>query len=361
MAKTETNVSTLKINRGTYAKVQENLSSITENELIITSDKNVPIPTTNDNGKAVVVNASGEYELGNAGMSQSDADARYLKLSGGTLTGSLSVPSSNGIVWTSSSTGNSYSLLQGDSINTIQVGNNTQTINLSSNYPIMRKSYLLLDTQNTSANPTLSGGEATLSSLKINDTNYAVGGTEVVANPTLAGTEGALTGLQVGDTKYKVNQPHTINTYTTGTLSEADQAKMAEDIAQGFPIQIGQNIYIYWGGTNEKLFVKFTNPPTSNDFSINIANYNNTSHQLSISSTKSNLPINSEIFEYSNTFGALLTKLIIGGQDRVFGAMSTYALTTAPTSANNDGGIRFVVLTAEPSTRYNGYLYIITA
>ena len=67
MAKTETNVSTLKINRGTYAKVQENLSSITENELIITSDKNVPIPTTNDVGKAPIVNASGEYELGNAG------------------------------------------------------------------------------------------------------------------------------------------------------------------------------------------------------------------------------------------------------------------------------------------------------
>ena len=97
MAKTETNVSTLKINRGTYAKVQENLSSITENELIITSDKNVPIPTTNDNGKAVVVNASGEYELGNAGMSQTDADARYLKLAGGDMSGWIKLPSQTGL------------------------------------------------------------------------------------------------------------------------------------------------------------------------------------------------------------------------------------------------------------------------
>lgn len=67
MAKTETDVSTLKINRGTYAKIQENLSSIGENELIITEDKNVPVPSANDAGKAVVVNASGDYELGSAG------------------------------------------------------------------------------------------------------------------------------------------------------------------------------------------------------------------------------------------------------------------------------------------------------
>jgi len=34
----------------------------------------------------------------------------------------------------------------------------------------------VLDSKNTSANPTLSGGETTLSSLKLNGTNYAVGG-----------------------------------------------------------------------------------------------------------------------------------------------------------------------------------------
>ena len=35
--------------------------------------------------------------------------------------------------------------------------------------------------------------------------------------------------------------------------------------------------------------------------------------------------------------------------------------TTAPTSANTDGGIRIVVLTSEPATRYDGYWYIITS
>ena len=34
-------------------------------------------------------------------------------------------------------------------------------------------------------------------------------------------------------------------------------------------------------------------------------------------------------------------------------------LTTAPSSANTDGGIKIVVLTSEPATKYDGYLYII--
>lgn len=39
---------------------------------------------------------------------------------------------------------------------------------------------------------------------------------------------------------------------------------------------------------------------------------------------------------------------------------STFILTTAPSSANASGTLKFVVLSAEPATRYNGYLYIIT-
>lgn len=63
MAKTETQVNNLKINEGTYEKIQENILSIGENELIITDDKNLPIPTTSDNGKVVGINASGEFEF----------------------------------------------------------------------------------------------------------------------------------------------------------------------------------------------------------------------------------------------------------------------------------------------------------
>ncbi len=34
--------------------------------------------------------------------------------------------------------------------------------------------------------------------------------------------------------------------------------------------------------------------------------------------------------------------------------------TTAPSSANNDGTLKIVVLSSEPATKYSGYLYIIT-
>lgn len=36
-------------------------------------------------------------------------------------------------------------------------------------------------------------------------------------------------------------------------------------------------------------------------------------------------------------------------------------LTTAPTEANTDGGVKIVVLSADPATKYAGYLYVITA
>ena len=63
MPKTETNISNLKINRGTYEAIQANLSSIGENELIITTDKVLPIPTSSDSGKVVSVDSNGEYVL----------------------------------------------------------------------------------------------------------------------------------------------------------------------------------------------------------------------------------------------------------------------------------------------------------
>jgi len=79
MSSTTTNVSTLKINRGTYSTINSNLASIGENELIITTDKNVPVPQVADSGKVVKVNASGEYELASA----TDVDTwRAIKVDG---------------------------------------------------------------------------------------------------------------------------------------------------------------------------------------------------------------------------------------------------------------------------------------
>lgn len=63
MSSSSTTVNTLKINRGTYSNIQSNIDSIGENELVLVTDKAVPIPTSADNGKVVSVNSSGEYVL----------------------------------------------------------------------------------------------------------------------------------------------------------------------------------------------------------------------------------------------------------------------------------------------------------
>jgi hypothetical protein len=65
MASRDYPISNFKINKGTYQAIYDNLASIDENELILVTDKNTPTPQIADNGKAILVNASGEYELGN--------------------------------------------------------------------------------------------------------------------------------------------------------------------------------------------------------------------------------------------------------------------------------------------------------
>lgn len=251
MAKTETNVSTLKINRGTYAKVQENLSSITENELIITSDKNVPIPTTNDNGKAVVVNASGEYELGNAG-------------------------------------------------------------------------------------------------------------TNVVANPTLAGTESALTGLQVGDTKYAVPVGYEVHTYAENTTySGADYTQIKDDVTNKRDMIISGRYYRYVE-TEATIYSKY----------ISIA-YDSTgkyitTYYTSIVDNTTSMTINSAgtIANYQcyNLLGdqaRLLYAIQLGQWGYNFVGKQVAFSTTAPTADNTSGYLDIRVLSSEPATRYNGYLYFI--
>ena len=39
---------------------------------------------------------------------------------------------------------------------------------------------------------------------------------------------------------------------------------------------------------------------------------------------------------------------------------STFILTTAPSSANASGTLKFVVLSAEPASKFDGFLYLIT-
>lgn len=61
-------------------------------------------------------------------------------------------------------------------------------------------------------------------------------------------------------------------------------------------------------------------------------------------------------------FNTINNQTVFGsGNIDVSQASSISYLTTAPSSANTDGGLKFVVLSSEPATKYSGYIYIITA
>ena len=119
---------------------------------------------------------------------------------------------------------------------------------------------------------------------------------ETKANPTLAGTEAALAGLEVNGTKYKVNQPTTVVANPTLAGTEADLSGL----------QVGSTKY---------------KVPSGGSYSAGDG--------ISIS----NNAISVKSLPYT---------------------------TTAPTAANLDGTLHVVVLTSEPGTVYNGYMYIIT-
>lgn len=56
---------------------------------------------------------------------------------------------------------------------------------------------------------------------------------------------------------------------------------------------------------------------------------------------------------------ALLSQLVAAIHDGGSAKGVKYQ-TTAPTSANTDGDLKFVVLDSDPATKYAGYIYIIT-
>lgn len=187
-----------------------------------------------------------------SGISQADADARYLKLAGGTMTGNIIFGSNNvnlrnsmnfnlirddgtyvsignnvrtielasenaniihtknGTSYDMLDTSNGLALTGGTMTGDIKMSNNTSikiangdnmlyygsggthvgtgqtwvSIETGSQYNVVHQkgstSYEMLDVSNTSANPTLVGGETILTSLKLNGTNYAIaGGTQV--------------------------------------------------------------------------------------------------------------------------------------------------------------------------------------
>ena len=109
-------------------------------------------------------------------MSQADADERYLKLSGGTMTGTIK--GANGSI-VQDPLGNDIIYASNNSANTVLIGSESRALGFrtqNNNISHYRNGqwYPMLDTANTEANPTLAGTEAELTGLKINGTSYKV-------------------------------------------------------------------------------------------------------------------------------------------------------------------------------------------
>lgn len=189
------------------------------------------------------------------------------------------------------------------------------------------------------------------------------GGTNVVANPTLAGTEPALTGLQVGDTKYAVTPDYEVHTYIenkTYTSADADYEQLLEDLTKKRVIKIDNCIYIPCYLSNNTML--YSTLQVNNNISGRVRTFVITINVNSIViSDQKSLMLNLVAANptLTGTEGAL-TSISIGNSRYKNQPASVQVLTTAPSSANTDGGIKFVVLTSEPATKYAGYFYYIT-
>lgn len=174
-------------------------------------------------------------------------------------------------------------------------------------------------------------------------------GTTVVANPTLAGTEAALSGLQVDNTKY--GMPYL--PLSGGTMTGAIRAN------DGDVLKDSQNDYIIFDrATDAQTYIGGST--LAKDLILRTGAGKHLYHRV-------NNTTNYEILDTGNTSAnptlagteAALESLKINGTSYKNQPSSMQVLTTAPSAANNDG-IKIVVLSSEPSTKYNGYLYLIT-
>ena len=180
---------------------------------------------------------------------------------------------------------------------------------------------------------------------------------KVTANDSLPTNAQELTSLTVGDLTYKVPQGMQvveINS-TTGTLTDEQYAILS-----------GNNGILKYGGT---YYTKKTQGSYGMSFEVGTEYY--PQHEASIkywfyinvtdkSFTQMSQNISKNVRANVNpSTPSELVDLMIGNDGYTVGDSVKY-LTTAPVANNTSGRLQIVVLSSEPATRYDGYLYIIT-
>lgn len=356
MSSSSTTVNNLKINRGTYSVLQANLSSIGENELVLVTDKAVPIPQTSDSGKVITVTASGEYalQLPSSGMTNPMTTAGDIIYGGtsGTPTrlakgtaGQVLTMNSNGTAptWAAASSGISEISTQYIRITDLNPGVYKLTYNGTK--------YLYYMGTSSTTTHTVAGGAGTviLNVSKYSTTYwqwYYINSNSTATLPTIyygysyssSGSTGskALNSLLTTDNNY-----YPIRSYTSG-------------------LQISS----YSGSTNCQLYVPYC---TYSQYGVVKPAYNTTGTATltTTAGSYSNSPtINARTTTEGKYYavekdsnGRLFVNVPWTGGGTATGIAYS---TTAPSSDNLDGDLKVVVLTSNPATKYNGYWYIIT-
>lgn len=189
------------------------------------------------------------------------------------------------------------------------------------------------------------------------------GGSEVIANPTLSGTEDDLTAIEIDGTKYKVPKGSYIAEMADS--SHITQESLAFIVANFNKIPC---FVIYDNMAAQITFI-------SNDELVSGCvgySYDTGSFDVrGIVVKRSNRQCSSKLGKFRDVTAnpsvsssdEPLTSIKIRNTNYKIRDGATHGLgylTTAPTAANTDG-IKIVVLSSEPATKYNGYLYIILA
>lgn len=154
----------------------------------------------------------------------------------------------------------------------------------------------------------------------------------------------------------------------TGTQMQADLDKV-EGLAN--VKSIGSNLSLSSGGELSANDTGATSVEvTGSGNAVTSASYSASTRKISLSkgttfATSSQLATKQDALTFnptvpSGTTATTLTTLKNGSNYYSLGGGDIPYTNTAPTGPNTSGGIKVVVLSEEPATRYDGYLYIIT-
>ena len=233
--------------------------------------------------------------------SQADLDNRYLQKSGGTMTGAVKFDSTGGLI-KSKTDAKLLSTGNGIYANYVSLGDNNMTI---------------VDIQTTSTDVIHNRSGNVYNMLDAYNT---------AANPTLAGTEANLTGLKVNGTSYKVLQGMENPMTAANDLIIGGTSGTPTRLAK--PSSFGAFRYDGSSLGYGKLSIDYLNHSSGDQYKIPYVSDNASGNMWA--------------------YGKPASDFGLG------------VLTTAPTAANTDG-LKIVVLSSEPATRYSGFLYIITS